>query len=49
LPVYTRKVQDLFSMVAQVIRAWSNKLAQPVVAVKSWWAGFHAALKHLNL
>ncbi|MGD0003872.1 MAG: hypothetical protein ABSE06_06570 [Anaerolineaceae bacterium] len=49
LPVYTRKVQGFFHQVAVFIREWSDKTAQPVLAIKSWWAGFEAALRHIDL
>jgi len=49
LPVYSRMVQGFFRQMAVFIRMWSDKTAQPVLAIKSWWAGFEAALKHISL
>lgn len=49
LPVYSRMVQGFFRQMAVFIRMWSDKTAQPVLAIKSWWAGFEAALKHIGL
>jgi hypothetical protein len=49
LPVYTRMVQGFFRLLAVKMRIWSDKTAQPVLAFKSWWAGFEAALKHIGL
>jgi len=49
LPVYTRMVQGFFRQMAVFIRKWSDKTAQPVLAIKSWWVGFEAALKHIGL
>ena len=49
LPVYSRMVQGFFRQTAVFIRMWSDKTAQPVLAIKGWWAGFEAALKHIGL
>ena len=49
LPVYSRMVQGFFHQMAVFIRMGSDKTAQPVLAIKTWWAGFEAALKHIGL
>jgi len=49
LPVYTRRVQGFFRQMVVLIHKWSDKTVQPVLAIKSWWAGFEAALKHIGL
>ena len=49
LPVYTRMIQGFFRQIAIAIRAWSDKTVQPVLAIKSWWAGLIAALKYIGL
>ncbi len=49
LPVYTRIVQRFFRQMAVFIRRWSDRTAQPILAIKSWWAGFESALKHIGL
>jgi hypothetical protein len=49
LPVYSRMVQGFFRRIAALARIWSDNIVQPVLAIKSWWAGFEAALKHIGL
>ena len=49
LPVYTRMVQGFFRQIAEFFRMWSNRTVQPVLAIKSWWAGLKAALKYIGL
>jgi sterol desaturase/sphingolipid hydroxylase (fatty acid hydroxylase superfamily) len=49
LPIYTRIVQGFFRKMGGVIRKWSDKTVQPVLAIKSWWAGFEAARKRIGL
>lgn len=46
LPVYTRMVQGFFRQMAVFVRMWSDKSVQPVLAIRTWWAGFEAARKH---
>ena len=48
LPVYTRMTQDFFRQVAAFVRIWSDKIVRPVLATRTWWAGFEAALKHIK-
>ncbi len=48
LPVYTRMVQGFFRQVAVFARKWSDKTVQPVLAIRTWWAGFEAARKHIS-
>ena len=49
LPVYTRIVQGFFRQMVVFFRTWSDKTIQPILAIKSWWAGFESALKHFGL
>jgi hypothetical protein len=48
LPVYTRMVQGFFRQAAVIVRIWSDKLVKPILATRTWWAGFEAAMKHLS-
>ncbi len=48
LPVYTRMVQGFFRQMAVFVRMWSDKSVQPVLAIRTWWAGFEAARKHIS-
>jgi hypothetical protein len=48
LPVYTRMVQGFFLQMAGFVRMWSDKSVQPVLAIRTWWAGFEAARKHIS-
>ena len=49
LPVYTRMVQNFFRQAEAFVRKWSDKSSEPVLAFKSWWAGFETAMKRLGL
>jgi uncharacterized integral membrane protein len=48
LPVYTRMVQGFFRQMAVFVRIWSDKTVQPVLAIRTWWAGFESARKHIS-
>jgi hypothetical protein len=48
LPIYTRMVQGFFRQMAVFVRIWSDKTVQPVLAIRTWWAGFESARKHIG-
>ena len=48
LPVYTRLAQGFFRQISVFARVWSDKIVKPVMATRTWWAGFEAARKHIG-